>query len=85
MANVKTAISIQGSLFEQADALAREMSISRSQLFARALEEFLQRHHSRQLLERINTAYADEPDAEEAAALRAMRRKQRKAVGKEAW
>jgi metal-responsive CopG/Arc/MetJ family transcriptional regulator len=85
MANVKTAISIQGSLFEQADARAREMSISRSQLFTRALEEFLQRHHSRQLLERINAAYEDEPDAEEKASLRAMRRKHRQAVGKKAW
>ncbi len=85
MANMKTAISIQESLFEQAEALARAMSISRSRLFTLALEEFIQRHHNQQLLEQINAAYEDEPDAEEEAALRAMRRKHRKVVGREAW
>jgi len=85
MANVKTGVSIRKSLFEQAEALARQMEISRSRLFTLALEEFIQRRHNQQLLERINVAYADEPDVEEEAALRAMRRKHRKVVGKESW
>jgi metal-responsive CopG/Arc/MetJ family transcriptional regulator len=85
MANVKTAISLQESLFEQAESMAREMSISRSRLFTLALEEFIRRYHNRRLLEQINAAHEGEPDPEEEAALRAMRRKHRKVVEQEAW
>ncbi len=57
MATVKTAISLQESLFEQAEALAAKMKISRSRLIAMALEEFISRHQNRLLLEKINAAY----------------------------
>ena len=80
MANVKTAISIQQSLFEQADALARELHISRSRLFALAVEDFMQRYENQRLLERINDAYADTTTPEEQALLRRMRRQQRQMV-----
>ena len=56
MATVKTAISLRKPLFERADALAHQMNIPRSRLFAQALEEFLERHDSQELLERINAA-----------------------------
>ncbi|MFQ5812747.1 MAG: CopG family transcriptional regulator [Anaerolineae bacterium] len=65
MANVKTAISLQRSLFEQVDALAQELQISRSRLFVLAVEAFIQRYQNRQLLEAINEAYGDLPDSEE--------------------
>ena len=67
MASIKTAISLQQSLFEQVDALARELQVSRSRLFALAIEEFIQRHKSQGLLEAINAAYDDLPDSEEQA------------------
>ena len=62
MASVKTAISIQESLFKEVEALAGEMNISRSKLFAIAIEEFIQRRRNRQLLQQINAAYDDAPD-----------------------
>ena len=62
MATVKTAISLQESLFEQAELLAAEMKISRSRLIAIALEEFIRRHQNRLLLEKINAAYGDISD-----------------------
>lgn len=80
MANIKTAISIQQSLFDQAAALAHAMHISRSRLFALAMEDFLQRHENHQLLERINTAHTDTSDSEEQALLRRMRRSHRQTV-----
>ena len=80
MANVKTAVSIQKPLFEQAEALARELDIPRSRLFALALEDFISRHVSRQLLERINAAYDDAPDPSERALRRRMRQQQRRIV-----
>lgn len=80
MGNVKTAISIQESLFEQADALAHELEISRSRLFVMALEAFIQEYQNRQLLEKINAAYEEEADPAEESRLQSMRRLQRRLV-----
>jgi metal-responsive CopG/Arc/MetJ family transcriptional regulator len=80
MANVKTAVSLQKSLFEQVEALAGEMKIPRSRVFALALEDFVRRHQNRQLLERINAAYTDTPDPAEGALRRRMRRHHRRIV-----
>jgi len=67
MPNVKTAISLQESLFKEAEALARELEISRSQLFAMALESFIEQYENRQLLKQINLAYSDAPNPDEQA------------------
>lgn len=83
MSSVKTAISLDQSLFEQADALAQEMHLSRSRLFVLALEEFIRRRQNRQLQAQLNEAYGGEPDAEESARLRGMRRYHREVVGGE--
>ena len=80
MANVKTAISLQRPLFEQVDALAQELQISRSRLFVLAVEAFIQRYQNRQLLEAINEAYGDLPDPEEQALRDRMRQQHRRMV-----
>jgi metal-responsive CopG/Arc/MetJ family transcriptional regulator len=80
MGNVKTAISIQEPLFKKAEALARELNISRSRLFVLAVEEYIRRHQNQELLERINSAYEDEPDPAEIRRLRSMRRSHRRIV-----
>jgi len=77
---VKTAISLPELLFERADAFARQQNISRSQLFARAVEEFLRRHESQALLDTLNRTYEDFPTPEEKKLLRSMGRKQREMV-----
>ena len=80
MANIKTAISLQKTLFEQVEALAREMKVSRSRLFALAVEEFVRRYQNQLLLEKINQAYPDSPDPNEQKRLRKMRRQHRRVV-----
>lgn len=80
MANVKTAISLQKSLFEQAETLATEMKISRSRLFALALEDFLSRAQNKKLLAQINAAHEDIPEPAEQALQRRMRRQHRQIV-----
>lgn len=80
MANIKTAISLQKSLFEKAEALARQLEISRSRLFALAVEEFIQRRHDQELLKAIDAAYEDLPDPEEQKLRRLRRQKHRKLV-----
>ncbi len=78
MATVKTAISIKEPLFEQIETLAEELNISRSRIFVLAVEEFLQRHQNRQLLEEINRAYDDQAKSSETLNLAKMRPAQRK-------
>jgi len=80
MGNIKTAISIQESLFEQADELARELDISRSRLFVLALESFIQEYQNQKLLKTINAAYDGESDPAEESRIRSMRRHQRRLV-----
>jgi metal-responsive CopG/Arc/MetJ family transcriptional regulator len=69
MENIKTAVSIRKPLFEQAEDLAHRMKVSRSRLFALALEDYIRRQQNRELLASLNAAYADEPTPTEAAVL----------------
>jgi hypothetical protein len=79
MANVKTAISLRQSLWERVKQLAREMDVPRSRIFVLALEDFIRRHESRDLLARINKAYEDLPESEQKR-LGQMRRSHRRIV-----
>jgi metal-responsive CopG/Arc/MetJ family transcriptional regulator len=83
MAIVKTAISLQESLFEQIEAVVEEMQISRSRFFALAAESFIQQHENQKLLIELNAAYDDVLDAEEQELLRQMRHKQFELVADE--
>jgi len=80
MQNVKTAISMQKSLFEQADNLAHTMKVSRSKLFVIALQDYMERRKNRELLAQINSAYAEEPDATEQTLRSKSRRHHRRIV-----
>jgi metal-responsive CopG/Arc/MetJ family transcriptional regulator len=84
MANKKTAISIERSLFEEIDALAEEMEVSRSYLFTIAAREFIQRRKSQKLLDAINAAYRDSPDHVEEKLREQMKSKYRRLV-KDRW
>jgi metal-responsive CopG/Arc/MetJ family transcriptional regulator len=77
MASVKTAISLQKSLLDQIDELARKLDVSRSSLFVLAAEEFIERLRNQELLEAINAAYDDFPDPKERTVRQEMRRKHR--------
>lgn len=84
MSYVKTAISLQEALLQKIDALARELDISRSRIFALAAEEFLQRYQNQKLLDAINAAYDDSPDPEEET-LHQHRRYQHRQLVDEQW
>ena len=77
---IKTAISIQKSLFEQAESLAQELNVSRSQLFGLAIETFVKNHQNQILLQEINKAYDDEQDSSDKVRLSKMRKQHRKIV-----
>ena len=61
---MKTAISIPDDVFTQADALARELKQSRSQLYARAVREYLARHSADNVTAALN-AVCDQIAAED--------------------
>ena len=78
MASIKTAISIEESLFEQADALAHTMKVPRSRVFALALKEYLHRIENKKLLAQINAAHAEGLDKNERKMLRHMQQQMRR-------
>lgn len=55
---MKTAISLPDSIFEEAEALAQELAISRSELYTKALKAYLQQRNRSQMLETLNAIYS---------------------------
>jgi metal-responsive CopG/Arc/MetJ family transcriptional regulator len=66
---MKTAVSLPDPLFEQAEAAARDLGVSRSRLVQIALEAYLERRREEELTAEINRnieKYGDPSDGEEA-------------------
>lgn len=61
---MKVAVSIPDTVFAKADALAKRLKLPRSRIYARALDEFVERHSPDRLTELAN-ALADEMSEDE--------------------
>ena len=57
---MKTAISLPDSVFEQAEVLAQQLGLSRSELYTKALQAYLKRHNRDQILLKLNQVYGTE-------------------------
>ena len=57
---MKTAISLPDELFKAAESLAGRLGVSRSRLYATALEDYIARHQARRVSERLDAVYATE-------------------------
>ncbi len=80
---MKTAISIPDPLFEAVERLARSQGKSRSQLYAEALQAYLEQRRDQSITERLNEIYDAEPElAELDPALKEM---QYRSLPKEEW
>lgn len=73
MAIVKTAISIDENIFQQAEEVACLLKVSRSRAFAMAMEEFAKRKKSERITQQINESYSDAAENEDRAIVRQMR------------
>ena len=62
---MKTAISIPDPVFVEAEDLARRLGKSRSQLFADALREYLEKHRDEDITRRLNEVFEAEPELAE--------------------
>ena len=60
---MKTAVSIPDKVFRKADALAKVLEISRSELYAKALTSYVADHDNAAVTEQLNTVYADQKSA----------------------
>jgi metal-responsive CopG/Arc/MetJ family transcriptional regulator len=78
---MKTAISLPDDLFSAADSLAGRLGVSRSELYATALAEFVAKHTETEITARLDQLYATEPSELEAG----FRRAQRQSVANESW
>ena len=83
MQAIKASISLEKTLFDQAETAARAMKVLRSRLFAIALQDFFEHQKNRELLAQINAAWDDEPDTSEKTLGQISRRQHRRLVGGE--
>ncbi|MCH7787794.1 MAG: ribbon-helix-helix domain-containing protein [Chloroflexi bacterium] len=57
---MKTAISIPDSVFQAAESLAKRLGISRSELFRKAVEAYIETHKHDRVREALDDVYAEE-------------------------
>ena len=72
---MKTAISMDDSLMEQADAAARDLGLSRSGLIAEALRDYLLHRRRARITDQLNQAYAQQPTEDERRGVRKLKTK----------
>lgn len=78
---MKIAISLPDDLHESADALAERLGVSRSELYARAVAEYLAKHKDEDVTAKLNEIYSEEPSGLPAE----MRRAQARSVRTSDW
>jgi metal-responsive CopG/Arc/MetJ family transcriptional regulator len=78
---MKTAISIPDPLYKEAERLTKRLRIPRSQLYAKALEEYLQRLRSKGIREALDEVYRTEPSELDPV----LAHLQSEALGREEW
>ena len=78
---MKTAISIPDEIFEAAEELAERLGVSRSELYATAVAEYVAAQRSRGVTARLNEVYADESSSLDTA----LQQAQADALASEDW
>jgi len=56
--SMKTAISIPDSIFQAAENLAQRLGLSRSELYVKAMSEYLNSHKNQNVTKKLNEIYA---------------------------
>lgn len=60
---MKTAVSLPDAVFEAAERLAKRRGMSRSELYAQAIAQYVQAERSMGVRERLDAIYRADPDA----------------------
>lgn len=77
---MKTAISVPDSIFDEGEHLAKRLKLSRSELYTRALAEYVSRHAPEAVTEALDRV-VDEASTD----LSAVRRAARKTLARSEW
>ncbi len=56
----KTAVSVPSAVYEAAEQLAKQLGMSRSELYAEAVAAFIEEQQPKRITEALNQIYADE-------------------------
>jgi metal-responsive CopG/Arc/MetJ family transcriptional regulator len=78
---MKTAISIPDSLFKDAERAAKELSLSRSELYAKAVAAFIAHQRQADVTEKLNAVYSEERSTIDAVLVRL----QSTSIPRESW
>ena len=78
---MKTAISIPDPIFQSAEIMAHHLAISRSELFTKAISEYLEAHKYQDVTDSLNQVYT-EPSSSLDEELTSM---QLDSIDKEMW
>jgi metal-responsive CopG/Arc/MetJ family transcriptional regulator len=78
---MKTAISLPNDLFYAADSLASRFGLSRSELYARAIAEYVAKYQDEQITAQLNKVFADEASGLDPA----LRRAQAQSLSSSEW
>jgi antitoxin MazE6 len=78
---MKTAISLPDELFKEAEKFAKKQKLSRSELYAEALRDYLKRRNGEWITEAINKVLEETTNDIDPSLVQAQIR----AVGKEKW
>ncbi len=62
---MKTAVSIPDNVFEEAEITAQQLGLARSQLYTRAISEFIEHHNKNRITEKLNLIYTNSKDDSE--------------------
>lgn len=62
---MKTAISIPDDIFEEAERTAKKLGVSRSELYAKAVRDFVERYRCEGITQKLNEVYADDDASSE--------------------
>ena len=78
---MKTAISMPDSVFHAAESLAKRLGVSRSELFRKAVEAYIETHKHDRVREALDDVYAEESSSLDEA----LAQMQRTSLDKEDW
>ena len=85
MTTIKTAVSIEESLFRRIEEEAEAREISRSGLISLAVESYLSRLEAERITVKLNEVYANGPDEEDLQWLEAAQAAYMETLGEEEW
>ncbi len=78
---MKTAVSVPDAVYRAGERHAARRGMSRSRLYAEALEEYLARHSDEAVTERLNRVYSTEASRLDPR----LASLQARSIGKESW